>query len=42
MSEKSYKTIMFLLDVIESELNHIASVVGHESYKEFMENKNEK
>lgn len=42
MSNESYKTIMSLLDVVESELNKIAKVVGHVSFDEFMANTDEK
>ncbi|HAV1342842.1 hypothetical protein VB319_09230 [Vibrio parahaemolyticus] len=42
MSNESYKTIMSLLDVVESELNKIAKVVGHVSFDEFMADEKEK
>ncbi|MCK6265196.1 hypothetical protein KP803_18115 [Vibrio sp. ZSDE26] len=42
MSNESYKTIMSLLDVVESELNKIAEAVGHVSYEEFMANNEKK
>lgn len=41
MKTENYNKIMSYLDVIENELNKIASVVGHCSYKEFCESKGE-
>lgn len=36
MSIDNYNKCMFYLDVIECELNKIASMVGHCSYEEFI------
>ena len=40
MSEKNYNTIMFLLDLLEIELDKVSVSVGHETFSEFMEKKN--
>ncbi|MEZ8855563.1 hypothetical protein AB6E16_08660 [Vibrio atlanticus] len=42
MSNESYKTIMSLLDVVETELNKIAKVAGHVSFTEYMANEEKK
>ncbi len=42
MSNESYKAIMSILDIMESELNKIAEAVGHASFDEFMANEKEK
>jgi hypothetical protein len=36
MKIENYMKIMSYLDVIESELNKVAKIVGHISYDEFM------
>jgi|TARA_R110002033_G_scaffold54_1_gene847 hypothetical protein len=36
MKIETYNKIMSCLDIIEAELDKVAKVVGHVSYKEFM------
>lgn len=40
MSKESYEKIMCLLDIIECELNKIASATGHKSFNEFIGSNN--
>ena len=39
MDKKSYDEIMSYLDIIEAELDKVAKIVGHVSYKEFFAKK---
>lgn len=36
MTNETYEKVMEVLDVIEEELDKLASVVGHESFEEFI------
>jgi hypothetical protein len=39
MTNETYEKVMEVLDIIEEELDKLASVVDHESFEEFMKNK---
>lgn len=40
MKIENYRKIMSCLDIIEAELNKVASAVGHASFDEFMAKEN--